>query len=665
MKQRAEDLRGPRARRLLHAVALRLALRQAAAGGLLALAAAAAVAALPVPAVAARLTAGLLLLAVLAPAALAAAALLRPGPVYCAALAERARPELAGSLILLAERPPAGRTVERAVADLLAERADALLAALKPRQVAALDGASRRLLLGAAVAAALAASGAAARNLLPEAARKAPVATAAVLAGPRSAPPAAAIAPAARLALVRCRYPEYTGLAPRESSSAQIDCLAGARVEMFLETGLPADALLVRLPGGEVAPARTAGRGLVRAEFDVRRTGAYTVLAVAGGGGGPYEAFRGTITARADLPPGGSLAVRELRDGRLALDYRAADDYRLGRALTVFRAGGRTMPFEIPDAAGRRQTQGVALVPREVLAASGDGNFLCRLVALDTRAPEPNRFEGPEVEYRPPRRKPEPGPLLEPGAPPVAPTGAGPSGPADSATRPLEVLYKPDLEPPPAQPSGQLPERLPDDPYVAPTGGEAEQPRPGSGQPPPERAGPTGEGAGGSGGGYEGAGAGTETTEPRFPARTPGPGGGGSAPSAGPAPAGAGSAGPGGTGGGRGTRPPTGAETGAGPLPPERVIPGKVRMDFEPGESRTPEGPLPPSLRTDYGAEAPAGAGGIGAPEAPRAPPGGLEVPGEFPAATGGAPPPGTRSVPPPALQYRRYVEEYLRATGG
>ena len=745
---------GPRAGKLLAALELRLAARRVAAAELLALAAfllilellAAALAFGGPGLVALAEAAGgpLPWLAVALAAAGLAPLVRRPSRVYLASLVERARPELGGQLVLLAEHG-AGRAELPAGADEhMAERVEAVLGhwPASPRAAAALERPGRRApaALAAALAAGLglaAAGGAQYLEALGElgglpgagptrlavypgdaevdegqslevrcrAAGRAPRSVGLLVgggqvgmlrgadglwrgsfrpAGPGSyslvadsrgrrfqAGPYAVTVRARPLAWVEqvvYRYPEYTGLAPRASESPEIDCLIGALAELRLATRGPVGRVELQVEPGGTLSAERGPDGLWRAELRVRRVGAYSVWVAPQAGGAAREVFRGTVTARADLAPTAAALARRLADGRVAIDYRIADDYRLGPAKMTFTAGGKRLSYEVPDVAGRREAQGAVLVPKEVLAAATE-SFLYRIEAADTRAPEPNRTAGPDQEFRVERELAMAGPVLEkrplqmagqherPGSSGGADAGA----PAGQTTRPLESLYKPGEEEGDgkAPPGGSAPPKPTDDPYVAPSGGQAPdeppdskkpggEPKPGGGEPPPEG----------------GPGTGQAPQEPTV--NTPKPGGGpGDGGGSQNTPGGKSGGGPGSGNDGGGSKPtqkpPTGNETGAGAGAPERVMPGKVNMDLKPGEAPRPGGAMPPPLRTDFGGLRPGRPGAPLEPASARAPDGTLR-PGALPAAeraeAGGALAPAAQVAP----QYRRYVNEYLAA---
>ncbi len=748
MKSR-RPLLGPSALRLLRALEVRLLLRALITSTLLSLAAFLACAELAAAALAfapptllpfAEFVSKTLPVA----GALAVAAALlplarRPGRRYLAALAERARPQLAGSLILLAENSPG---LDPGVAGLAAERADAAVAGLTAGEVARGERRSRRgpasVLLALGLGLALLAAGGARYldalgqvsglggtgptrivKVLPGDAdleEGEPLSASCRMAGrepdwvrlvfkagattemrrsagglwrTEAAPTGASYRveagarggvypsrtfrvrvrprPDAAVAKVTYRYPKYTGLGPRTVSSAEIDCLQGTRVELHVKSRGAVEFVEVRLePGRKMLSARRTRPGDWRVAFTVRSVGRYSVLVRPAGGGAAREVARGTITARKDLAPAAAAAVRELADGRLAVDYRVADDYRLGEARMVFRAGGRSMAFAVPEVSGRRESQGAVLVPREVLVAGSAEGFRYRLEAFDTHQPKPNRGASEEGAYRPPRRLASAaGPLLEKrppqrlSAPP--PTRSGDGGEkVGKTTRPMESLYKPDLgekQPPSKSPpdSGK-----PSDPdggeYMAPPGEEAPGPGkpPGSKKPPgkPGKENPENPGDGKSGEAPE---------QPEGPGVRPTPGGtvktpGGkstSRPGKKPGPSGRGPGHP-------AEKPPSGRELGSGEPLPERVIPEKVNMETRPGEKLASN--APPALRTDWGREAGGpGRGSSLAPRAVRAPDGTLR-----PLRPG----PGKREEigealgrrAPVAAQYRRYVNEYLRA---
>ena len=672
------DPAGARARRLLAAVRSRLALRALFAAGLLAgaglltfaLISAAAIA-WGTPKLAALGLRSLGFLPLAAPLAAGAAVLTlarRPGRIYAAVLAERARPQLAGSLVLLAESGAGRIALAPGVAELAAERVETTLEGLSAGEVLRGERRSRApfAIAGAALALGLVLTAAGRQNFLSALAGRA-TGRGGVAVGTlpeERKGPAGEVAPAsAEVLSITYHYPAYTGLDPRASTSSEIDCLRGARAELAVRTQGDVKSVSLRVePGDRIAEAQRAPDGDWRVEVPVERVGGYIISL------NEDETLRGSITARRDLPPTAAAAVRELPDGRLAIDYRAADDYRLGRAWMVFRAAGREMRFAVPDAAGGRETQGAVLVPREVLAASAEG-FSYRLIALDTFEPQPQRGESSELEYRPPQRMADAGPLLEKRMPTMAgPRGGTPPAPAGGAggaaggnsTRPLESLYKPggedEAQPPPAS---QEPPPDDDDDYIAPAGGESVKP------PPPQSERPGGEGEAPSGGSEEGGEGGAPSGESAEGGEgAGGPGGGTVKTPGGPSSGGGEGGAPGGGAPGGGNpdsdKPPTGSETGEGEPIPEGIIPEKVRMDLEPGERLDP-GVAPPRLRTDYGARPGEEGGSSLVPTGGGAPGGEVRVlePGTPPGGEPGAPTGGPAPVAP---QYRRYVDEYLRA---
>jgi hypothetical protein len=468
--------------------------------------------------------------------------------------------------------------------------------------------------------------------------------------------------PAVEVVGARYHYPAYTGLRPRTVASRDVDCLQGTRVELTLKSAGRVEA--VRLSRGGNAPELSftrSGAGRWKVSFVVRRVGGYSLL-MRPAGGAEREVLRGSITARKDLAPAAAAAARELEDGRLAVDYRLADDYRLGSAKMIFRAGGRTMAFAVPDVAGRRESQGAVLVPREVLAAAGSAGFRYRLVAEDTRAPKPNRGASDELEYRPPQQLAAAGPLLEkpprrsPGAPSSSSGGGQKVG---TTTRPLESLYKPgDEDKKPPETPGE-PEKKPGgSDLVAPQGEELEPPKkkpPPKNQKPPESGRENPENP-------DGGEPGEAPREPQGTARQPAPGGG-STPTPGNEPTSRPGKGPGsedGTDPG-GEKPPTGGETGSRRPPPERVIPGEVNMELKPGEKVDPRLGTPSGLHTTWGRDPKRTSGTSLAPGEVRAP-GGAVGPLSPRGGAGRASGPGLGRKAPVAHQYRRYVNEYLRA---
>ncbi len=491
--------------------------------------------------------------------------------------------------------------------------------------------------------------------------------------------------PLARVESIAYRYPDYTGLAVRESDSPEVDCLLGTLAELRIRTRGAVGSVELRVePGGTVAVRReSADRWL--GEIRVRRVGRYSLWVTPEGGGAPREVARGTITARADLAPTAAALARRLADGRVAIDYRVADDYRLGPVRMVFVAGGKRRVYEVPDAAGRRESQGAVVVPKEVLA-SADGGFRYRLEAVDTHRPEPNRGASPDREFRVEREVAMAGPVLEKSPlqmggshqRPSAPDSSGDDGAARTqTTRPLESLYKPgedETGKPPPSGSRRQPEH-PDDPYMAPSGGAPEDEPP---EPKRKPDGTSGSEAGGDQTPGDNGGQGAPLRPPEV--NSPRPGGQGSSSGqegtanggtqntpGGTSQSSGGGANSSGGDGGANTRPaekpPTGAETGVGQTLPERVMPGKVNMDIRPGESRAPDGAAPGPLRTDWGGARPVRQGSELEPADARAPDGSLRsgpAPIAEPAADGRpAPSPPVAAIAP---RYRRYVNEYLEA---
>ncbi|HOX08183.1 MAG TPA: hypothetical protein PK280_17440 [Planctomycetota bacterium] len=495
--------------------------------------------------------------------------------------------------------------------------------------------------------------------------------------------------PLARVEKVVYRYPAYTGLAPRESDSPELDCLAGAQAELGIAARGPVESVELRLDSGPRVAARPAGGGRWFCSVRVERVGAYSLWVAPQGGGAAREVAAGRITARADLAPTAAALARKLPDGRVAIDYRVADDYRLGPARMVFVVGGRRRAYEVPGVDGRRESQGAVLVPSELLAsaAAADGIVRYRLEAADTRSPEPNRASSPDQEFRAERESAlaMAGPVLE--KPPLQmggshgrpeqPGGGSGASSGGQATRPLESLYKPEDAPakPPSDPAGgQGKTGDPDDPYLAPSGGDPEDE-------PPARKPDGGRGPGESGAG-DGGGQGGVPEQPKV--NTPDKGGAGTGQGAGGSgeggdtrntpggrSSGGGNSGTNGGGDGGGSKPvgkpPTGSETGVGQGSPEQVIPGKVNMDVKPGERTLPVGGAPPPLRTDWGGQrrVPAGAGSGSAPGEVRAPDGRLQA-GPAPAPDAqtrpGGPAPGRAPVPAADARYRRYINDYLEA---
>jgi hypothetical protein len=475
--------------------------------------------------------------------------------------------------------------------------------------------------------------------------------------------------PGVSVAEVVYHYPEYTGLKPRKVLSREIDCLQLTRAEVFLKSVGNVKGASLRLDGeGRSIEFKPAGKGRWKACFTVRRVGTYSVwMRLDKDAAAAKLALRGSITARKDLAPSAAASARELADGRIAVDYRVADDYRLGSARMIFRAGGRTMAFAVPDVSGRSESQGAVLVPREVLSAAGSKGFNYRLVASDTRRPKPNRGASDELEYRPPQKLAFAGPMLEkqprPQSSPPTRTGSKGDAPvAGKTTRPLESLYKPDLgekqppQPPdPSKPAGKTNE------FIAPQGEEAPskppEPKGPKGENPadPGRENPDKQGEGRSGDApdeSQGGGQGEGVSPGGEPATTPG-----NSPSSRPGRQ------PGGEGGNDsgGEKPPKGNETGSKTPPPERVIPGQVNMKLKPGERLDPRRSRLTGLHTGWGEIRRGETGSSLAPGEVRAP--GGEVRTQVPGGRSGGPVgPTIGGRVGVAPQYRRYVNEYLRA---
>jgi hypothetical protein len=482
--------------------------------------------------------------------------------------------------------------------------------------------------------------------------------------------------PALRLTGIDYTYPDYTGLGRIVTDGADgIDCLQGARAELRLQASGQVDGVTLRVePMGESVVAEPGPDGRWRASFVVRKVGACTVTMRSAGT--EHQALRLSVTARRDLSPVVAVLARELPDGRLVLDYRAADDYRLGAATVTFTSFGRDSVFSVPDVAGQRETHGTVLVPREVLAMAGATGFRYRMEAVDTCHPEPNRAVSDDLEYRPPQQLAVAGPLLERRPPPVAPYGESASPPAGSAApgqdvRPLETLRKEreDEEPPGPQDreEGRAEPPPGDGEFLAPPGEEAPGQKQNPGQrKPPDTPGPEDRNGdesgrsdgprdtGGPGRGNGDGGEGGATPAPTETVNTPGRGG---------APSGTGQAAtPSGNPGSQagGEKPPTGSETGSrGPLP-ERVMPGQVNMEIRPDDIPATRYTRPTPARTDWGGEATRGDSSSVAPTIAPVLPGTVNPPG--PAIRPGTVETGLAGPLPVAPQYRRYVNEYLRA---
>ncbi|MHC4917156.1 MAG: hypothetical protein ACYTGB_16880 [Planctomycetota bacterium] len=647
-------------------------------------------------------------------AALAAASVLlplarRPSRRYLAVLIERSCPALAGSLILLAERHP---DLDPGVGQLAAERAEAALAGFPAARAARLEPRSR---LGAGVLSAALALGAVLAGVgrgsfldsLMEVSGLQGAGASRILAvspGEVELEEGQLLAASCRLAgrrpdWVRLVFEgeggETTEMQPAGGDRWSASALpSGSRYRVEVSSrgelrasesfrvgvrprpsatavgvmsGRVAGARLVLQPGGRSVPAARRADGLLGASFTVRRVGSYSLL-MRPEDGEERETARGSVTARRDLPPAASASVRQLADGRLAADYRAAEDYRLGSARMVFTVGGREMAFAVPDVAGRRESQGAVLVPREVLSAAGSSGFRYRLEAADTCEPEANLGVSEELEYTPPRQLAAAGPLFEPPEkmpgprPRLRPSAGGES--AGETTRPMESLYKPktgDEEPEPESPSDPGGSRPGNSELMAPPGEEPEKrpeppekARPGERNEEPGRENPDNPGDGTSGQAPEDpSGTGVRPT-PDGEQLTPG-GEPGARPGEGRGPGSEDGTDPG------GERPPTGAETGMGSERPERVIPGEVNMEPRPGERETPGPDGPPPLHTDWGREDPGGSETSLTPGVVRTPGGTVRPlrPGSGTPAPAG---PGLGRDAPVAPQYRRYVNEYLRA---
>jgi len=427
-------------------------------------------------------------------------ALRRLSRVYLAERVERARPELDGRLILLAEHATGGRWLDPAVAARVAAEAAEVTRALRPAAVLSGEGTPARphaaLLAGTlvflvtALVTGDAFFDALARALRPSLGRAASPATAAAKLAPApepGAPPAGPRAPTARVEVqsVTIRYPGYTGLAPRIGPGGAVDALRGSTAELEIRATEPVESVALVAPGG-AAPAaaapvqREAGADgtLWRASFRVERSGSYRIvygLPARGAG-----AASGTVTCRPDVPP--SVSIARDPEEPAAVLVRASDDYGLGAARAVFRVGDVRKVVDLP---ARGPDLYVRVRAPEALARPG-AVLAVRAEAADRREPAPNRVRSGEIRLALAPEAPrslfaEFAPRRLPSSPDSAgaPPPAGPVGPARPQQRSYDVLSRPDDEP---EPPASEPERAdpgagrdePDE-YVAPPGEPAER----------------------------------------------------------------------------------------------------------------------------------------------------------------------------------------------
>ena len=162
--------------------------------------------------------------------------------------------------------------------------------------------------------------------------------------------------PAVTSVRTRLTYPAYTLLAPATLETGNVEALAGTRVEVTARTNTPPTRppALVWTDGPDRTPMRVAEGGLAaRGSFTVKGRRTYRIRfydETTGRENPAAIAYR--VTALEDRRPmieiTGDLGdtIRVPAGGRLAIGYRAADDYGLDRLRLVWRADAKAAPQE-------------------------------------------------------------------------------------------------------------------------------------------------------------------------------------------------------------------------------------------------------------------------------------------------------------------------------
>jgi hypothetical protein len=561
----------------------------------------------------------------------------RRGMAYVSALAERHDSRFRGYLILLTE----GSSEDPGVIQLAQEHVEKLLADVSPQKIARTESLKLSRLIGSA-SCLLLACGLLCFSLVPGQNSSDPQANADQTSSAINSElkPAIVIKPGGQVSRILLTHPAYTGQDPEEIIGPNIDCLRGSKLNFMVTASGPVNKIYLRLKptGSNLELSRLPGKSdSWQVSFPVNVSGGYQIDLVLGNGS-RLSPLSGNITARRDLPPNAYAAIRTTDAGRLVLDYRVSDDYRLAKAKVVFSIGNTTQAFALPRAKGKREAQGSALIPSTVLNLAGSSGFLFNLVATDNCTPKANTCSTRQQRYLPPQQiaalGPLPGNTFPNRIPDISPrTGQGQepdsSGSETSTTtRPLSALHKPgqedgtDKSSDPDQPRSKKGSGIEDNEFVAPSSGETapeKQPETGNKKPGPsnpdqrspepnpgnpDKSGKPGtEKKPGKGDPQK---SGRDQGDPRKMVNTPG------APSASsPSPSGGGQSGNN-TGNNNSPKPPppnhkpTGQEKGSSRSPREFVIPELATVEVKPNVDSTARAGKPEILRTNWGQKHPA-----------------------------------------------------------
>jgi hypothetical protein len=195
---------------------------------------------------------------------------------------------------------------------------------------------------------------------------------------------------------VRCVYPAYTGLAPREldTDDGSIEAPAGTEVTLRIDATEPLDVATMTI-GAESVPMTVDAKSPTSASatFTVRENRRYTIrMASRAGASGAFRG--GTIRALPDRPP--VVRFREASTTpRLAAErdvlpiaFQAGDDYGLARLdaeVVLHRASGAStrLSTAVPIARSAKQEQGVFTLDVPALGAARGDTIELRFRAED------------------------------------------------------------------------------------------------------------------------------------------------------------------------------------------------------------------------------------------------------------------------------------------
>jgi hypothetical protein len=195
---------------------------------------------------------------------------------------------------------------------------------------------------------------------------------------------------------VRCVYPAYTNLPPREfdSGDGSIEASAGSEVALLIEATEPLDVATMTI-GAESVPMTIAERrpNLARATFTIRDNRRYTIrMASQAGASGAFRG--GTIRSIPDRPP--VVRILELaadaRDASerevMPVTFQAGDDYGLARLdaeIELRRSGGglTRLSSAVPIVRSAKQQQGVFSLEMAALDAKPGDQIELRFRAED------------------------------------------------------------------------------------------------------------------------------------------------------------------------------------------------------------------------------------------------------------------------------------------